>query len=194
MSQLKLEIKRKYFHVLFVSYFLIYCITLILTNSRLISIIPLVAIFLIFLILENLRIHEKIKIPFFQNLWQKNELRQFGGEIYYMLSIIIVVLIFNFKIASISILMLTFGDAVASVIGIAFGKHKVKSSKKKASFEGSIAELIVNLTIGFMLWQNWIIIPMAFTATLVETYIPKLDDNLTIPIITGLVGTLISMI
>lgn len=194
MSKLKFEIKRKFFHILFMSYFFIYYITFTTTNSKIISLIPLFTILLILLILEIQRINQKLRIPIFQNLWRREESKKFGGEIYYMLGVIFSILIFDLRIALISIAMLTFGDAVSAVIGVAFGKHKIKSSNKKTSIEGSIAELIANLTIGFMLWQNWIIIPMALTATLVETYIVKLDDNLTIPIITGIVGTVIKFI
>ena len=194
MSNLKSEFKRKALHVIFAIYFFAYYAVLNFTKSKTIATISLLTIFLILLVIEYIRTKQKIKIPVFQNLWRKEEQKKFGGEIYYMISIIILTIFFEFKIAAIAILMLAFGDSAATLIGLKFGKHKIKSSKKKTSIEGSITELIVNLIIGFTLWQNWIIIPMAITATLTETYIAKLDDNLTIPIITALVGTILNFL
>jgi dolichol kinase len=94
------------------------------------------------------------------------------------------------------------------LIGKRFGKHWIKQLKKKA-WEGVIAELVVDLIVGFLLLRTslwWLkgvgfgqplwpaIIVMALTATFVETIISKLDDNLLIPVFAGFNGQIVLMI
>ena len=50
----------------------------------------------------------------------------------------------------------------------------------------------VILIVGLILLKNiYIIIAMAFTATIVETFISELDDNLFVPLFAGFVGQLL---
>jgi phytol kinase len=66
-----------------------------------------------------------------------------------------------------------------------------KKSKNK-SWEGVIAEFIVNLIIGFILLNNIILVlTMALVATLVETFFTQIDDNISIPVISGFVGQIL---
>ena len=87
--------------------------------------------------------------------------------------------------------MTTFGDLAASVFGKRFGKTWVM---KDRALEGIGAELVVNILIGYLVLGSgmWIItILMAITATIVETIVHKLDDNLLIPLFAGFVGEIL---
>jgi len=62
---------------------------------------------------------------------------------------------------------------------------------RNKTLKGSVAELVINLIIGFLILTNvYVIIAMAFTATLVEILIDELDDNLLGPLFAGFVGQL----
>lgn len=195
MSKLSFEIKRKFFHVAIIGYLLIYISILNLAHSKILSILALSIILLAFLILEYFRIHNRRNIPLFNSLWRKNERKKLGGEIYYMLGVILVVAFFKFEIALAAVLMTTFGDTAGAIFGVAFGKKKIPGSRT-ATFEGSFAELIINIIVGcIILFGSWAIaIPMALTATLAEVYSGKIDDNLLVPVFSGLIGTIISIL
>jgi dolichol kinase len=111
-----------------------------------------------------------------------------GGQVYYILGVILALSLFEFPIAITVILMTVFGDMAAAIFGIAFGKHWIKQLDETA-WEGIIAEFVVDLVIGYLILANWVIvIPMALMATFVETIFPHVDDNLAIPIFAGFIG------
>ena len=120
----------------------------------------------------------------------------------------LVLAVFDIRIAMAVILMTTFGDMAAALIGQRFGKHWLKHLKDRA-WEGILAEFFVDILIGvgvffwgfwnnfslFYNWQLWIIVfVMAVSATIVETIIYKMDDNLVIPLFAGFNGQITLMI
>ena len=154
----------------------------------------LLSVFLFFIAIEFFRIIQKKKIPIFHIFWREKEENSLGGQVYYILGMIIALAIFDFEIALAVILMTVLGDMAAAIFGIAFGKHWIKNLEDTA-WEGIIAELAVNLIIGYLIIGNWaIIIPMALMATFVETIFPHIDDNLAIPIFAGFIGQAIKML
>jgi len=127
-----------------------------------------------------------------------------GGDVFFLLGAILVLAIFDPKIAIAAILMTTFGDLAAALEGKKFGKHKFVKNK---SWEGTIAELIVNIAIGMIIFlyfdcqcnfykaSIWaIILVMSLTATIVETFVSKLDDNLLIPVFAGFNGQIVALL
>ena len=88
--------------------------------------------------------------------------------------------------------MSTFGDFSAALIGKKYGVNLLFRDKTTI---GSLSELIVNLIIGFIVLSNiYIIIAMAFTATIVEILASELDDNLMVPLFSGFIGQLVTFI
>jgi dolichol kinase len=127
-----------------------------------------------------------------------------GGDVFFLLGAILVLAIFDPKIAIAAILMTTFGDLAAALVGKKFGKHKFVKNK---SWEGTIAELIVNIAIGMIIFMYFdchcnfykasiwaIILVMSLTATIVETFVSKLDDNLLIPVFAGFNGQIVALL
>lgn len=208
----KKELIRKSFHLLSI----IFLVSYVLVSN---SVTPKVGLLflsfmLIFLFeLEYVRLDLGEKIPFIRKLWEyrrDKEKNHMGAEIYFLLGSIISLAIFDERIAAAGILMVTFGDMAAAVIGSRYGKHWMPFFKNKA-WEGFLAELVVNLFIGFLIlrvpqngrmwWEAsllplgqpmWlVIIVMAVTATVVETAVTKLDDNLLVPVIAGFNGEIV---
>ncbi len=85
--------------------------------------------------------------------------------------------------------MTTFGDMVAALVGKRYGTTLMYRNKTWAGF---LAELGTNLIVGFLILDSiYVILGMAIVATIVETLVDELDDNLLIPIFSGFAGQII---
>ena len=193
MSKLTFELKRKAIHIIGLIYVLIYWLALKYFNHQT-AILLLLSILLIVIIIEYFRITHKKKIPIIRFFMRAKEENTLGGQVYYILGIILALSLFEFPIAITVILMTVFGDMAAAIFGITLGKHWIKQLNETA-WEGIIAEFIVDILIGYLILANWyIIIPMAAMATFVETIFPHVDDNLTIPIFAGFIGQALKLL
>lgn len=202
----KHELARKFVHFLSIFVILVYFLASDYFNSK-IALFFLVAILLIFLEFEYLRIDSGQKIPVLNKLWaylrRKKEKNTIGGDVFFLIGAILVLAVFNVHIAIAAILMTTFGDLSAALIGKRFGKHYYM---KERAWEGTLAEFVVDVLIGigvFIIYagmsftspSTWIlIIVMALTATVVETLVYKMDDNLLIPVFAGFNGQIAVLI
>ena len=184
---LKKELKRKAIH-LFAIFFIILFILISSSFGKTLALFVLVFLLIIFLELDYVRIDLRKKIPFISGLWRLKEKDRPGGQVFFLIGAIIALAVFDFRIALAAILMTVFGDMAAALVGKRFGKTWLTKTK---ALEGILAELFVNLIIAFFIIGNLVIIlVMAFTATIVETLVDKLDDNLMIPIFSGFNGQL----
>ena len=192
-EKLIFEFKRKTIHFLASLYIAAYWIIMKILGHQ-IAMLFLVATLMFFITLEFFRIAEHRRIPIFHILWRAKEENSLGGQVYFMLGLIIALAVFDFDIALAVVLMTVFGDMAAAIFGIAFGKHWIKKLNETA-WEGVIAELVVDIAIGLLILGNWVIvIPIALMATLVETIFSHVDDNLAIPLFAGFIGQCIKLI
>ena len=115
-----------------------------------------------------------------------------SGMPFYALGVGLALAFFEEKIAILSILFLIFADPISSYVGIKFGKTKILPNK---SLEGSLAGVCVCSFItllygyyygasggGFLLF----VLLAGFIGSISEFVSQRVDDNLTIPIISGL--------
>ena len=204
----KKEVARKGVHLLSIFFVLIYLLFVYLFSHRA-GIFALIFLLILLIIFEYVRIELKKKIPLISRFWwvkRDCEKEAMGSEVFFLIGSIICLAIFDVRIAFAAIFMTTFGDLAAAMIGRKFGKHKLKFMKRK-SWEGVIAEFIVNIIVGFIfirplftvgftfgqpIWP--VIITMAVVATAVETMISKLEDNLVIPVFSGFAGQIALLI
>lgn len=145
----------------------------------------------IVLFLDYFRLEHNMKIPFFYTMYRENEANRLGGHIFFSLGAITVLALCSKEIAYVAVLMTTFGDMAGALIGKFYGKMRVfyKIFKNDKSIEGSASEFIVDFLIGMLILGNPLIsFVMAFTATLTETAVNKIDDNLVVPILSGFFG------
>lgn len=207
------EIARKGVHLMSLSFIVIYIIFAALFGHR-VGLLALAFLLVLLIEFEYFRIELKRKIPIISKFWwvkREKEKERLGAEVFFLIGSIICLAIFDLRIAVAAILMTTFGDLAAALIGKKFGKHWLPYLKNRA-WEGIIAELVVNLVVGFLILRTvvngtmwwlggsfgqpiWpVIITMAVVATAVETVISKLDDNLLIPVFSGFMGQITFMI
>ena len=185
---LKKELKRKAVHLLAISFVIIF-VLVSSTFGKKLALFSLVFLLVLFLEMDYVRVELRHKIPFFWRFWRTKEKNRFGGQVFFLIGSIIAFAVFDFNIAFAAVLMTTFGDMAASLIGKRFGKIWVA---KERALEGVAAEFLVDILIAFILLDNWIVmVVMALTATIVEALIYKLDDNLIIPLFSGFNGQLV---
>ena len=159
------------------------------TLAKQIALLFLITLLILFLILEYFRLELNWKIPFFSEFIRPKEQNRMYGVIYFLSATIISLAVFDYKIALAALLMTTFGDMVAALAGKNYGTTLIYRNK---TWVGFLAELITNLIVGFILLDKiYVILGMAFVATIVETLADELDDNLLIPLFSGFVGQLI---
>ena len=91
--------------------------------------------------------------------------------------LLIGVILNNLLVGLIPLYFMSFGDSATGLIRAVTQKRHVKS------WEGSLAMLIICTTIGYIILGNYGILVGA-AATLIEK-IPGIDDNITIPFVTG---------
>lgn len=157
--------------------------------SKQVALLFLVALLLIFLVLEYFRLELGWRMPFFSQFIRPKEQNRMYGVIYFLSATVISLAVFDHKVALAALLMTTFGDMVAALVGKRYGTTLIYRNKTWAGFLG---ELAINLIVGFIILDNiYVILGMAFVATIVETLVDELDDNLLIPLFSGFAGQVI---
>ncbi len=177
------EIKRKIVHLA----------TLIIPFGYLLTSKETVLTFLIPLTLGLLAVDLLRRIhPGMASLFQKyfigrvlreKESRTLMGSTYFLLSSLLVILIFPKSIAIVSILILILADTSAAMVGKGIGKIHILGK----TLEGSLAFLLCSLIIVWIYPQlNRVGGSLAaLGATVIELLPVRLDDNLTIPFIAA---------
>ncbi len=114
----------------------------------------------------------------------------FQGAFWFYFSCALALLLFPFNIASAACCMLAVGDSLSTLIGVKFGRHKIV---KKKTLEGSLALLTSSFVAGMFFVNPVLSFAGALAAAFAEL-LPKINDNLTIPLISGSVMLLFSLL
>ncbi len=122
---------------------------------------------------------------FFEFILRRHERKgAITGATYYIISTFLCIVIFDKHIAIVSIFFIVLGDTAAALVGKAWGRIKLIGDK---SLEGSAACFIVCAVIS-VFWIDPVVgLTGAFVATLAELLPLRIDDNLTVPLISGAV-------
>jgi phytol kinase len=121
--------------------------------------------------------------------------RQSLGTFFYSVSFGILVAWFWYlqqpQYAALGILVMTWGDGLAALIGQRFGKHKYKVFGTEKSWEGSLTMMLVSYVVSSLIlvgtqgnsWQTWTVsLLVAVIATALEAVSFLGIDNLTVPL------------
>lgn len=115
-----------------------------------------------------------------------------SGSVYVLTAAFLCPLLFGKEIAALALSVMLISDTCAALVGKKFGKHKIYKQK---SLEGTLAFLVSALIINAIFYQlvafNFISLIACVAATSAELWEDKLkiDDNLSIPLIIGMILT-----
>lgn len=128
----------------------------------------------------------------FKPIMRQSEVRKLAGTTFLISGVLIVDVLFPRPIVALTLLFLAFADPIASYFGILYGKDKIFGHK---SIQGFMAAFFVcaGLTFLFLHYHNYLsdrLIVVSLFAGLVGAFaelipIGKLDDNLTLPVISA---------
>jgi glycerol-3-phosphate acyltransferase PlsY len=162
-----------------------------------ISLLILIPITLISITVDIIRLR---KLPGVNTLYlilgpilRRRERFNFTGSTYILFGSVMSILFFNKRIAIAAISFIILGDIASALIGKTFGRIRLG---RKKTLEGSLAfllvcclvALVVHFISGFPLWIGLV---GALVATLVENLTLLVDDNVTVPLLSGLVMQLL---
>ncbi|MEH1840278.1 MAG: diacylglycerol/polyprenol kinase family protein [Nostoc sp.] len=127
--------------------------------------------------------------------------RQSLGTFFYSVSFGILVAWFWYlqqpQYAALGILVMTWGDGLAALIGQRFGKHKYKVFGTEKSWEGSLTMMLVSYVVSSLIlvgtqgnsWQTWAVsLFVGVIATALEAVSFLGIDNLTVPLGSAALG------
>ncbi len=176
---------RKFLHLLTAVFPLIY-----IHLARREMLIALVILTFLSFIADILRLEIKpigrVFYRVFEKLLWKKERIIFTGASIYLLSASLSVFLFSKQIAIAALLFLSVGDTIAYFIGTKFGKITLAREK---TLEGSLACFILCLAISFLIPELplLVVISGAIGASVVELFPFGVDDNLVLPLVSGLI-------
>ena len=143
------------------------------------------------LVVDLLRLKIKPIGDFFNHylgkiLWDK-EKDTLTAATHYAVASFLSVYFFEKWIAIAVLLFLSFGDTAAHVIGVKCGKIRIGSEKSEKTVEGSFACIVICLCISSFLPHPGLLVLFvgSIVASLVEFFPFGIDDNFTLPLITG---------
>jgi dolichol kinase len=155
---------------------------------RLPMVVGLCVLGISFLLIDFLRLELKIVGAFFERyfgklMWQKEKFTLTAAT-HYAVASFLAVYFFDKWIAIAVLLFLAFGDTAAHIIGVRWGKNRLDIEK---TIEGSLACLLICLFVSLLLPQPSILVLAvgALVASLVEFFPFGIDDNFTLPLISG---------
>ena len=153
--------------------------------------IGLFALAFSFLVLDFLRLKIKPVGDLFyhycgKGLWDK-EKYTLTAATHYAVAAFLSVYLFDKWIAIAALLFLSFGDTAAHLIGVKYGKTRIGSEISDKTIEGSLACVVICLSISVLLPHPRLLVLFvgSIVASLVEFFPFGIDDNFTLPLITG---------
>lgn len=161
-----------------------------------ITLMVLISLLVIALIVEVFRIKhptfKRLFLDVFGLMMRKREYHDFTSATYMLISVVICIVVFSADIAFVAIAFLAIGDTLAALVGIQFGKRKLFLTDK--SLEGSIACFVGSFIFGLFFLNPLIAFSGALAASLAEAAPIWVDDNIKVPVISGITMTLFSFI
>lgn len=188
-----IHIYRKLWHITGVLLiFFLYHIMSIKASKIAIIVVTILFVFIDFIRKKNAQINSFF-VFIFKPIIRKNEINGMAGTTYLFMGVMTVILFYHPFVTSLSLLFLAFADPFASFIGIKYGKDKIFGDK---TMQGFIAAMLICflLTVGYLFYYDFsmerILLISLISGVLgaVTELVPvgKIDDNFTIPVLSGL--------
>jgi glycerol-3-phosphate acyltransferase PlsY len=119
-------------------------------------------------------------------IFRKGEEKKLSSMTIFLISTFIVVLLLERNIATTALVFLTFGDMYSKIFGLAYGRHKLFDK----TIEGTLAYAGAIMIFGYVVFTAidislLVLIIGGITATFSEFLPLGMNDNFTVPIISG---------
>ncbi|MFX1302617.1 MAG: glycerol-3-phosphate acyltransferase [Promethearchaeota archaeon] len=126
-----------------------------------------------------------------KSFFRKGESKKLSSMTLFLLAAFITIILFDKNIAIIALSFLIFGDMFSKIFGLAFGRNKLFNK----TFEGTLAYIGSVLICSFLFYtflrfSLLILIIGGITAPMTELLSFKINDNFTVPLISGAFMTL----
>ena len=203
MTKVPSYVFRKLLHVVAFTCFAIMTLTAESWQAAaLTSVIMAVAIYPLLMLVENEKWYERFFV-------QKSpgEIKRSLLMLFFMFAAVITVAwgaFENLHIAAASILMWGMGDASAALVGIPYGRHKIKTRYAIKSWEGSLAMFAAAFLFGVIVLYFFggfntgrtaiAAFPAAVAGTVTELFSPSEWDTVTVPVVILIVLLLLTVI
>ncbi len=134
-----------------------------------------------------------VRLPVYAWFERPSEIKRgFHSATLGVLGALLAVEFFDIEIAAAVVLMMAISDPIGAIVGL---HARAAPFFRRKNLAGFFASLIINFVIAALILNSLTVIAgMAFAAAIIGLLVEKLDDNLTIPLIAGLVGQLLSYI
>jgi len=164
-------------------------------EGRAFILIVLSVALVLFVLFDGLRLlyppFNRYVMRHFSLLIRQSEEKRFTGATFTCLSFWVVVFFFSREIAVTGMLFLSLGDTAAEIVGKNWGRKKYFGR----SLEGMGGFFIVAFPLAWMIIQDWrLAFSGAAMGALIEFFSFRIDDNLTVPILSATSIWLISQI
>lgn len=115
----------------------------------------------------------------------------------FLVGVFLTFLLFKENVAAASLGFLVFGDMMAKIVGINYGKTKILRFKNDKTLEGFLGFLSASFSVSYFLWLSktlpiWLSIVGVLTASMVEVFPISVDSNISVPILSGATMYLLS--
>ncbi len=141
-------------------------------------------------LVEALRVKGYIRVAFVGPLLKEKEMKGPTGCLFYLISCMATILLFDKRVASASIFVLAISDPLSAIVGSKWGRRSLYGKSVEGTSAFFFSALIVLVCFSFG-WPGLIL--TAGAATAAELFSSKfVDDNLTIPIVTALALTVLA--
>lgn len=166
-----------------------------LTRSNAIQFLIFFGTFFIFIDVARLMYEplNKRAVAIMKPFMRDSERNNLAGVTYLIVGVFLLVLLFDSRIVTLSLLFLAFADPIASYFGIRYGKDKIFGRK---SFQGTLAAFLTCLAIAAIYYyskqlmtERLVIVSVlsALAGALAEAIpVAKLDDNLVMPVVSAI--------
>ena len=177
-------------------------IPLAIIFSKIFVIILIGIILALFFIIDLLRmlvwkVENFFQFELFKNfrIFKEKEKGRVSSITNFLLGIFLSFVLFDMNISFASLGFTSLGDMMAKWVGINFGERKIFKNSEK-TLEGSLGFLCASITCAFFLWYFsklplYLVSIGAIIAFIVEAIPNPIDDNFSVPIISGTVMELL---
>ncbi|MEW6440735.1 MAG: glycosyltransferase [bacterium] len=180
-----MQVYRKIWHLSFIWAPIVYYHFFSYAQAILLSLLFLLLFLAVDIIRLNWKRGNEIAYRHFSWLLREQERKGLNTAFYFALSCLICAVFFEKRVAVTAIALLCVGDPIAAIIGTRYGSIRILNK----SLQGSLACFIVCFAVARFMFDSTLAFWAALTATFFELISSRLNDNLSVPIFSGLMLT-----